>query len=53
MKWYKQKWCRGYTLENNHAKLVGDFEFSLRKATTSRRPDFDIRRHGKENLMDL
>ena len=25
MKWYKQKWCRGYVLENDHAKLVWDF----------------------------
>ena len=22
MKWYKQKWCRGYALENDHEKLV-------------------------------
>ena len=25
MKWYKQKWCRGYVLENDHAKLVWNF----------------------------
>ena len=24
MKWYIQKWCRAYTLENDHAKLVWD-----------------------------
>ena len=42
MKWYKQKCCRGYALENDHAKLVWDFEFSLRKMTTSRRPDLTL-----------
>ena len=40
MKCYKQKWCRGYVLKNDHAKLVWDFEFNLRKT-------------GKEDLMDL
>ena len=42
MKWYKQKWCRGYVLENDHAKLVWDFEFSLRKTRTSRRHDLTL-----------
>ena len=42
MKWYKRKWCRGYVLENDHAKLVWDFEFNLRKTTTSRRPDLTL-----------
>ena len=42
IKWYKQKWCRGYTLENDHAKLVWNFEFNLRKTTTSRRPDVTL-----------
>ena len=37
IKWYKQKWYREYVLENDHAKLVWDFEFNLRKTTTSRR----------------
>ena len=30
---------RGHDLENSQAKLVWDFEFNLRKKTTSRRPD--------------
>ena len=38
-KWYKQKWCRGYVLDNDHAKLVWDFEFNLRKTTASKGPD--------------
>ena len=38
MKWYKQKWCRGYSLENDQAKLLWDVEFNLRKTTTSRNP---------------
>ena len=42
MKWYKQKWCRGYVLENDHVKLVWEFEFNLRKTTTSRRPDLTL-----------
>jgi hypothetical protein len=37
--WYQEKWERGKVLENNKAKLVWDFEFKLRKTTTSRRPD--------------
>ena len=39
MKWYQEKWKRGHVLDNSQAKLVWDFEFSLRKATTCRRPD--------------
>ena len=35
MKGYKQKWCRGYALENDHAKLVWEFEFNLKKTTIS------------------
>ena len=38
-KWYKKTWVRGQMLENSCAKLVWDFEFNLRKTTTSRRPD--------------
>ena len=37
--WYKQQWDRGTVFENERAKLVCDFEFHLRKTTTSRRPD--------------
>ena len=50
MKWYKQKWCRGYTLENDHAKLVWDFEFNLRKTATSRRPDLTLEDKEKKIL---
>ena len=39
VKWYRGKWERGHVLENSQAKLVWDFEFNLRKTTTSRRPD--------------
>ena len=39
MKWYQEKWKRGHVLENSQAKLVWGFEFSLKKATTCRRPD--------------
>lgn len=37
--WYKERWDRGKTLENDRAKLVWDFEFHLRKTATARRPD--------------
>ena len=50
MKWYKQKWCREYTLENDHTKLVWDFEFNLRKTTTSRRPDLTLEDKEKKIL---
>ena len=36
----QKKWCRGYVLENDHAKLVREeFEYNFRKMTLSRRPD--------------
>ena len=50
MKWYKQKWYRGYALENDHAKLVWDFEFNLRKTTASRRPDLTLEDKEKKIL---
>ena len=42
IKWYKQKWRRGYILGNDHVKLVWDFELNLRKSTTSRRLDLNV-----------
>ena len=50
LKWYKQKWCREYILENDHAKLVWDFEYNSRKTTTSRRPDLTLEDKEKEIL---
>ena len=38
VKWYKEKWLKGHVLENAQARLIWDFEFNLRKTTTSRRP---------------
>ena len=41
IKWYKKKWCRGYVLENDHAKLVWEeFEYNFKKMIISRRPNF-------------
>jgi len=37
--WYKERWERGTVIENDRAKLVWDFEFNLRKTTTSGRPN--------------
>ena len=34
--WYEQRWDRGIVFENERAKLVWDFEFHLRKATTKK-----------------
>ena len=39
VKWYQEKWKRVHILENSQVKLVWDFEFNLRKMTTSRRLD--------------
>ena len=39
VKWYQEKRKRGHVLVNSQAKLVWDFEFNLRKTTTSRRLD--------------
>jgi len=35
----QESWERGTVIENDRAKLVCDFEFNLRKTTTSWRPD--------------
>ena len=39
VKWYQEKLKSRHVLENSQAKLVEDFEFNLRKTTTSRRSD--------------
>ena len=39
VKWYQEKWNRRHVLENSQAKLIWDFDFNLRKTTTSKRPD--------------
>ena len=43
VKEFQEKWKRVHVLENSQAKL--DFEFNLRKTTTSRKPN--------ENYMDV
>ena len=49
-KWYKENWARGQVLENSNAKLVWDFEFNLRKTTTSRRPDLVLEDKEKKKI---
>ena len=49
-KWYKENWARGQVLENSNAKLVWDFEFNLRKTTTSRRPDLVLENKEKKKI---
>ena len=39
VKWYQEKWKRGYILENSQAKLLWNFEFNLESTTTSKRSD--------------
>ena len=51
MIWYEKRWKRGTVIENDKAKLFWDFEFNLRKTTTSRRPDLILER--REEDMDL
>ena len=40
--WYKQKWSKGTVLEKNGKKICWDFEFTMRKTTSARRPDLMI-----------
>ena len=49
-KWYKENWVKGQVLENSNAKLVWDFEFNLRKTTTSRRPDLVLEDKEKKKI---
>ena len=48
--WYKENWIRGEVLENANCKLVWDFEFNLRKTTTSRRPDLILEDKEKSKI---
>ena len=49
-KWYRERWERGHVLESKDAKLVWDFEFHLRKTTTSRRPDLTLEDQQKKTI---
>ena len=49
-KWYKENWARRQVLENSNAKSVWDFEFNLRKTTTSRRPDLVLEDKEKKKI---
>ena len=40
--WYKEKWTKGHMIENQQAKLIWDFEYSLNKQTSARRPDLTL-----------
>ena len=48
MIWYKERWKRGTVIENDKAKPLWDFEFNLRKTTTSRRPDLILEEKEKK-----
>ena len=47
--WYNMRWGKGEVLENSGKKLCWDFEYSLRKTTTARRPDMTL--EDKEKKM--
>ena len=49
-KWYRERWERGHVLESKDAKSVWDFEFHLRKTTTSRRPDLTLEDKQKKTI---
>ena len=53
--WYEQRWDRGTVFENERAKIVWDFEFHLRKTTTSRRPNpiLEIKEDRKILICDM
>ena len=53
--WYKQKWSKGIVLEKNGKKICWDFEFTMRKTTSARRPDVMIENDEEKKLwiMDM
>ena len=55
VKWYQEKWNRymGHGLENSPAKLVWDFEFNLRKTTTSRRSHLMLEEKQTKIICDM
>ena len=40
--WYKAAWKKGTVIEKPGKKLVLDFEYRMRKTTTTRRPDLTL-----------
>ena len=48
--WYKQKWSKGTLLEKNGKKICWDFEFTMRKTTSARRPDVMIENDEEKKL---
>ena len=48
--WYKQKWSKGTVLEKNGKKICWDFEFTMRKTTSARRPDVMIENDEEKKL---
>ena len=48
--WYKQKWSKGTVLEKNGKKICWDFEFTMRKRTSARRPDVTIENDEEKKL---
>ena len=48
--WYKQKWSKGTVLEKNSKKICWDFEFTMRKTTSARRPDVMIENDEEKKL---
>ena len=49
-KWYRERWERRHVLKSKDAKFVCDFEFHLRKTTTSRRPDLTLEDKQKKTI---
>ena len=48
--WYKQKWSKRTVLEKNGKKICWDFEFTIRKTTSARRPDAMIENDEEKKL---
>ena len=40
--WYGEKWKKGHVLKGNEFKLCWDFEYKMRKTSTTRRPDMTL-----------
>ena len=47
---YKQKWSKGAVFEKNGKKICWDFEFTMRKRTSARRPNVMIENDQEKKL---
>ena len=51
--WYKQKWSKGTVLAKNGKKICWDFEFTMGKTASARRPDVVIENDEEKKLWTV